>query len=125
MAFTKSMPWIFIVFPIAHVAVGFGLTYLLLVLFLNTTDIVLSSDALTVKIYPLPWMGNRSILSTDLRSFSYRARNYSRDQRTTYDVFYVDASNRERSLVRNLLAEEQANYMAKALTRFYLPGQGS
>ncbi|HSU65877.1 MAG TPA: hypothetical protein VLJ39_03305, partial [Tepidisphaeraceae bacterium] len=43
------VPWIMVVFPIVHVAVGIGLTYATLCAFVNTTTIELSPDALLIR----------------------------------------------------------------------------
>jgi hypothetical protein len=50
--------WIAIVFPIAHVAVGVGLTYVTLALLLNRTTVRVSGGRLTVRHGPIPWGGN-------------------------------------------------------------------
>lgn len=62
MAFgSDDTPWLMIVFPIGHVAVGVGLTYTLLTGFLNRTRVELARSALTVRHGPLPWYRNRTV----------------------------------------------------------------
>jgi hypothetical protein len=115
-----------IIFPIGHLAVGVGLTYYVLCTFLNKTDLTLSSSLLTVRSYPLPWIGNKAISASDLSSFSYRQRSSGQNNnRTSFDVMFVNAANREKTLLKGLPAEEQAEYIAEALTRFYTPGKSS
>ena len=58
------MKLIFVVFPIAHVAVGVGLTYFVLAGFLNSTVIRVADGMLSVRHGPLPWRGNLD-MSTD------------------------------------------------------------
>jgi len=54
MAFSTSAPWIMIVFPIAHVAVGVGLTYYTLAGFLNRSQVILDRTSFSVTHGPLP-----------------------------------------------------------------------
>lgn len=69
MAFTMpNAPWIMIVFPVAHLAVGVGLTYSTLAGFLNQTTIELTPTELLVRHGPLPWINNRSLLAGDVAS---------------------------------------------------------
>ena len=49
---------IFFLFPIAHVAVGVGLTYFVLAGFFNSTVIRVADGMLSVRHGPLPWRGN-------------------------------------------------------------------
>jgi hypothetical protein len=117
------MSVIALVFPLAHVAVGVGLTYFVLCTFFNKTDVILSSAGLTVRTHPLPWRGNRTIAATDLVSVFYRERTASgrRNSSVSYDLMYVDSSNREQMLVKGLPNEEQAAFLEDAVTRYYFP----
>lgn len=49
--------WLAVLFPIAHVAVGVGLTYFTLCLFVNRSTVTVA-DTLRVRHGPLPWPGN-------------------------------------------------------------------
>lgn len=61
-----NIPWIMLVFPVAHVAVGVGLTYLIAASFINSTVVSLGQGTLSVRHGPLPWPGNVSLRSADL-----------------------------------------------------------
>lgn len=62
LAFSGDAPWIMVLFPILHVAVGVYLTYYTLCLFFNKTYIDADSQYLTVVHKPIPWWrGNRKI----------------------------------------------------------------
>jgi hypothetical protein len=62
LAFSGDAPWIMVLFPILHVAVGVYLTYYTLCLFFNKTFIDADSQYLTVVHKPIPWWrGNRKI----------------------------------------------------------------
>lgn len=66
-AFGTDAPWLMIVFPVAHVAVGVGLTYSVIAGFVNRTTLTLTSDALTVHHGPIPWRGNGSFARGEIR----------------------------------------------------------
>jgi hypothetical protein len=66
MAFGTRGPWIAKVFPIGHVAVGVCITYYVLTGLFNRTRVDVSRSEVSVRHYPLPWLGNRSIASADL-----------------------------------------------------------
>lgn len=51
-------PWIFFVFPLAHVAVGIGITYTTLATLVNRTVIEAGRGRLRITHAPLPWRGN-------------------------------------------------------------------
>lgn len=64
---TGDMPAIFFIFPLLHVAVGVGLTYYTICLFVNRSYIDASQRMLTVRHGPLPWpRGNKEIAVADL-----------------------------------------------------------
>jgi len=50
-----------VLFPIAHVAVGIGISYSTLAGFLNRTTITVRNGTLSLLHGPLPWRGNRSL----------------------------------------------------------------
>ena len=66
MALRQGMPWIMVVFPVGHLAVGVGLTYLTLALYVNRTTVDVNDQRLKVRHGPLPWPGKRDIDVTDL-----------------------------------------------------------
>ena len=55
-----NAPWIFIVFPIGHLAVGIGITYSTLAGFLNRTCLELTKDKLSIWFESLPWWGEKT-----------------------------------------------------------------
>lgn len=64
---TGNMPSMFFLFPLIHVAVGIGLTYYTICLFVNTTHISADERELHVQHSPLPWpRGNKTIATRDL-----------------------------------------------------------
>lgn len=63
-----QIEWIAVLFPIAHVAVGVGLTYHVLTGFLNSTWITIDSESVRVRHAPLPWRGNRHLAKDEIRA---------------------------------------------------------
>jgi hypothetical protein len=103
MAFGMDAPWIMIVFPIAHLAVGVGLTYSTLAGFLNSTTVRLGDESFSVQHDPLPWMGEVKVPRGELRQF------YCREQRpknsegaNSYQLVAVLEDGRQLDLVSNL-----------------------
>lgn len=123
----NASAWLPILFPLGHVAIGLGLLYFVLSLFLNKTDIIFAAHELRVRTHPLPWPGNQVIRATNLAAFLVREREISRknSRSTVYDLLYVDSTNHEQPLVKKLPRREQADYLLQTLTRFYLPQKTS
>lgn len=78
------------VFPIAHVAVGIGLTYSTLAGFLNKTTFVLDEQTLTVRHGPLPWKGNHTLARTDIKQL-YCEESVSRNNNGVNRSYYLSA----------------------------------
>jgi hypothetical protein len=110
---------IFKIFPIAHVAVGVGMTYFVLTGFLNTTTLSARSGVLRVHHGPLPWRGNRSIRVDDLKQLyvaEVQRRSTDSDSRRTtityaYDLCAMLESGQEVRLVRGLDSTAQGRYL--------------
>jgi hypothetical protein len=68
MAFNAPFPfaWIVVVFPIAHLAVGVGLTYFVLACLFDSTTVLVDGDRLSIRHRPVPWRGNRSLQAADI-----------------------------------------------------------
>jgi hypothetical protein len=100
MAFGMQAPWIFIVFPIAHLAVGVGLTYATLAGFFNTTTVRLSDSTFMVQHDPLPWPGEVKVPVGQLQQFFCRAK--SDDSSRSYQLVAVLQDGQEIDLVSGL-----------------------
>jgi DNA-directed RNA polymerase subunit RPC12/RpoP len=84
MAFNGNAPWIMIVFPIAHLAVGVGLTYSTLAGFLNRSVLEVTPKLLSVWHEPVLWTGNKDFDITSIKQI-YCTEKVSRgDHSTTY-----------------------------------------
>jgi hypothetical protein len=56
-----AFKWLFVIFPLGHVAVGIGLTYTCLASLLNRTVITVDREWLTVRHGPLFWPGQCTV----------------------------------------------------------------
>jgi len=116
-AFTQHGPWIMIVFPVVHVAVGVGLTYSVLCYFLNSTSITVRGGVLKIRHGPLPWRGNCEILEADIDQIycKLKERHGRRGTQTTYEDNAVLTDNRKVTLLASLEDEDQALFIEQAL----------
>lgn len=106
------VPLLMIIFPIAHVAVGVGLTYSTLAGFLNKSWITLTPEALTIRHGPLPWLGNCRLASSDIRQlFCEQATSRGRNSSTTYTLSAVLSDGRKVPLLKSLPSQDQALYI--------------
>lgn len=119
MAFGTGAPWIFIVFPIAHLAVGVGLTYTTLTGFFNTTTVRLSGSTFTVQHDPLPWPGEVKVPTSQLRQFFCRVkRPKDDDAANSYQLVAVLQGGDEIDLVSNLDSPKIAWFLEQQLEAY-------
>lgn len=111
MAFSTSAPWIMIVFPIAHVAVGVGLTYYTLAGFLNRSQVILDRNTFSITHGPLPWMGNFQVPITQIDQLYCKEKPGKNDSSTTYQLSVVLKDGRKKDLLSNLDSPEIGFYI--------------
>jgi len=101
---------IMILFPIAHVAVGVGLTWYTLCGFLNRTVVTVRNHELTVRHEPLPWPGHLTLDAGEIRQFFVREKvsHGKNGTSVTYDVEVVESAGTSRKLVTGLDSAELA-----------------
>lgn len=103
---------IMVVFPIAHVAVGVGLTYFTVALLLNRTTIVLDGPRAQVRHAPLPWPGSLERSLDGLDRVHVLPTEGGRRRRITWSVLLDDARRTGAPLVTSLESEAQARCIA-------------
>lgn len=120
MAFRPDSPLIMKVFPIGHVAVGVGITYFTLAGFLNRTRIRLNPAELSVRHYPLPWPGNRTLGRQDLdQLFCEEKLNSGRNgSHYTYSLSAVLHGGKRIKLVSGLDNPEDALFLEQKIEGF-------
>lgn len=110
---------IMIIFPIAHVAVGVGLTWYTLCGLFNRTVVAVRNHELTVRHGPLPWAGNLSIDASEIRQIYVREKTTNRENgpSSTYDVEVILTDGTSRKLVSGIDAVDLALAIEQALER--------
>ncbi len=119
MAFGDNVDIIMIIFPIAHVAVGIGLTYFVVASFVNKTHFTIQDGWLFVQHKPLPWKGNLSLDVKEIKQI-FCKENISQNKNGTsrsYDVHYVTQGNMKKKLISGLSSPDLALYIEQELER--------
>jgi hypothetical protein len=121
-AFTQdNVPWIMIVFPVAHLAVGVGLTYFVLCSFVNRTVIEVGQGTLKITHGPLPWYGNLALITADIDQL-YCKRSFNRssdgDTSTSFELYVLDKMGSRHKLLSGLPDEEAAFYFERRIEDF-------
>ena len=117
MAFQGNAPWIFIVFPIVHLAVGIGLTYSTLCGFINRTVLEVSRDELAVWFEPLPWLGEKKLKTVDLKQLYCKEKVINGKNGTTqqYQLYAVTKDDKEIQLLSNLDTPDVAHFFEQQI----------
>lgn len=106
---SDKTPWVMIVFPVAHVAVGIGLTYFTLAGIVNRTFVEVMSGHLIVRHGPLPWRGNHAVPTMDLDQL-YVTEHVSHSRNGGSSVAYqLNARLRTRRTIKLLSGLEEAD----------------
>jgi hypothetical protein len=117
MALKSGAPWIMVVFPLAHVAVGVGITYSTLAGFLNRTTIELNKTELSLFFDPLPWLGETTIKVADIKQFFCKEKQTSSKNGTTktYELWVVTRDNKQKKLDSGLDNADTALFFEQQL----------
>jgi hypothetical protein len=109
----RDVPWIMSVFPIAHVAVGIGLTYYTLCGFIDSTVVELDGFHLRIHHGPLPWAGNRTIAGDRIKQLycKQRTRQSKHGVQQRYELHAVTADGADLKLLSGLDEPDQALYL--------------
>lgn len=106
----EKAPWIAIVFPFGHVALGIGLTYYVIANIFNKTDLLISPEKVTVTSYPIPWGPKKEVNTNDI--VDIRVKHTSNNNwKSSYGIRYRNRGNREKSLIRGGLNDDQAAFI--------------
>lgn len=108
---------IMLVFPVLHLAVGVGLTYLVLTSFLNRTVVRVSGGELSIYQGPLPVWGNRRLSIIDICQF-FCTESSSRGKRGysyTYSLNALLVSGERVCLLNNFQDASEPLYLERTL----------
>ena len=113
----EDSPLIMLIFPLAHVAVGVGLTYFVLAGFFNRSRVSVRQGSLRVAHGPVPWPGKLEIPVGSLQQL-YCKEKVSRSKNGTqyrYVVHAVLKNGRQRKLLSGLDQLDQALWLEQEL----------
>lgn len=118
-AFTVKGPLIMKLFPLIHVAVGAGVSYLTAALFVNRTTIRVGAQQITVRHHPLPWPGEKELPRRELQQLFCKEKVNSGKNGVTYsyDVVALLAGEKRSDLVTGLDEPNQALFIEQRIER--------
>ncbi|MBC2604700.1 hypothetical protein [Pelagicoccus albus] len=105
--------WMMAAFGSIHATVGLALIYYTVALFLNKTDVRIDGYTLSIKHYPVPTFGNKSVPVESIRQV-YSTEKITRGKNgtnVTYQIHYLDQDNRQAKLLSGLSQAEQAHFI--------------
>jgi hypothetical protein len=121
MALRPGAPWILAVFPLLHLAVGVGLTYTALAVYLNRTVLEVNEGRLTVRHRPLPWPGMRDVSVAELEQL-YCEERVPRSRpgvmAYNYKVCGLLQGDRRVTLMDNLRELDQALFVEQVVEKY-------
>lgn len=104
-ALSTDAPWIMIVFPIFHLAVGVGLTYSVLAGFLNHSTLRVDRKIFSIQHDPVPWLGEVKVPLGDLDQLYCKEKRGSKGS-VSYQLAAVLKNGRKLDLLSNLESPE-------------------
>lgn len=119
MAARGNAPWIFILFPLIHVAVGVGITYSTLATLFNSTVITVRRGSLAIRHGPLPWAGNLNLERGQIDQL-YCRRTHRRNRHGTatfHEVWLKSRDGRTRKILGNGIDLDQALVIEQQIER--------
>jgi hypothetical protein len=118
-ALGTGAPWIMSVFPIAHLAVGVGLTYFTAALFFNTTTVTATRERFRVAHGPVPWAGNAEFQSSELEQLYCKERvtRGKRGESVSYELFANRKSGPSVRVLKSAADAEQALFLEQRIER--------
>lgn len=111
----SSGAWIMVAFGSIHALVGIGMAYFCLASFLNTTDVSVDPNYLSVRHYPLPWGKNKKVRLHEIQQL-YSKEHVSRGKNSTsitYRLYIVTQDGREQRLLSGLQEISQAHFIER------------
>ncbi|MEI6537881.1 MAG: hypothetical protein WCN98_21250, partial [Verrucomicrobiaceae bacterium] len=121
MAFSGNAPWIMIIFPVGHVAVGVGLTYFALATMFNRTVIMAGQGSLRISSGPVPWGRNIDMSSSDIDQIFCKAktRRNDNDSSPAYEVWALLHNGSTLRLLGSDADQDQALFIEQKLNKAF------
>jgi hypothetical protein len=119
MALSGNAPWIMVVFPIAHVAVGVGMTYFTFATLFNRTVIIAGQGSLRIGHGPLPWRGGVELAESDIDQLfcKMKTRSGKSGPSISYEVWAVMREGATRKLFSTGESDDQALFIEQRIER--------
>jgi hypothetical protein len=108
-----NAPWIMKVFPIGHVAVGVGLTYYLLTVYLNSSEFKITHSSFSIRHYPIYWPGGQEIQVSDIDCFYVTEGGMAQNNQVKYPIFYINRENKKKKLLGNIGDPQESLFLVK------------
>lgn len=116
-ALSGHAPFIFIIFPIVHVAIGIGITYSTIAGFLNRTTLELDREELSIWFEPVPWLGEKRIKTRDIKQlFCKEAMQRTKSgSSVSYDLYAVTQDVKQVKLLSGVESPDVALFFEQEL----------
>jgi hypothetical protein len=111
-AFSQREP-IMIIFPIAHLGVGVGLTYHVLCGYLNSTTVRANSNTLQIRHGPFPWPG-RTLSRGQIRSLYCKSRT-DRNSANQWELCAFLSTGQKLCLISGLSDPDEPVFLQREL----------
>jgi hypothetical protein len=113
----NGMPWIMIVFPLGHVAVGLGISYSVLAGFLNKTTLRIEKARFSVHHDPVPWLGEVNVPVSELEQLYCKEKHTSSKNGSSlsYQLCAVLKDGRKLDLVSGLDSPDVALFVEQQI----------
>ncbi|QIF01413.1 hypothetical protein [Roseimicrobium sp. ORNL1] len=115
--FEHNAPWIFKLFPIAHVTVGVAMAYFTLATLFNRTRISVESGLIRIRHSPIPWRGNQDLDTNGVDQLYCKEKRHNgkNGPHYTYEVWAVLRDNTSCKILSTSMNEDQALFIEQKL----------
>ena len=120
-AMNQDAPMMMLLFPVIHILVGIGLTYMALTVVFSKTFVLVGDGKWSIRHDPLPWPGNRVLQATDLTQL-YSQERLVRTRNGTqvkYQLNAITRDNKKTALVSDLTAPDQLRFLEHKLEEYH------
>ncbi len=95
---------------VPHVWVGLGLVYYTIAMLVNTTAVRCAQGVLTVRHYPLPWFGRKTLEVRDLRQLFVVERRATKGG-ISYELCVLLDGERRITVLKSLDSADKARFL--------------
>ncbi|QQS30838.1 MAG: hypothetical protein IPM47_07915 [Sphingobacteriales bacterium] len=115
--------WIILLFISIHLSVAIGLTYYLIALRFNTTEISVTKQRVTIRHKPIwvPFFKNREVNALDIKQLytaQYVAGRVNQQPQYAYEVKLITKSDQSIRILHGLKRPVQAQYIEQEIEKY-------